>query len=113
MIPKADVLKDVQLVITDRTLRSDGRHFGVVSPRTWRLADMGAKHTFLKAGFGFGQMPIPMVEKDLQDGTLAKIRIEGLLPRTQFLPMHAVYRKDTPPGPAGRSFIDWLKRGRA
>lgn len=44
------------------------------------------------------------------DSLKARARaIEGLSARTQVLPMHAVYRKDTPPGPAGRALIDWLK----
>ena len=108
--PKSEVIKHVQLVLTDRTSLSEGRNFGVLSPRTWRLADLGSKHAFLRAGFGWGQMPVPMVEKDIHDGTLVKIRIEGLRPRAQFLPMHAVYRKDAPPGPAGRAFVRWLRR---
>ncbi|MDB5801841.1 MAG: LysR family transcriptional regulator [Rhodocyclales bacterium] len=109
-VPKSGLSKHVQLVLTDRTVLSEGRDFGVVSAQTWRLADMGSKHAFLKAGFGWGQMPIPMVEEDLRNGTLVKIRVEGVHARSQFLPMHAVYRRDKPPGPAGRAFIEWLKR---
>jgi len=110
VLPKSEVARHVQLVLTDRTSLSEGRNFGVLSRQTWRLADLGSKHEFLKAGFGWGQMPEGMVRKDIEDGTLVKIRIEGLHSRTQFLPMHAVYRKDAPPGPAGRAFLGWLKR---
>jgi hypothetical protein len=39
-----------------------GREFGVFSPRTWRLADLGAKHAFLLAGLGWGGMPWDRVE---------------------------------------------------
>jgi DNA-binding transcriptional LysR family regulator len=113
VVPMAEVNRHVQLVLTDRTELSAGKDFGVLGPKTWRLADLGAKHAFLKAGFGWGQMPIPIVEQDLADGTLLKLRIEGLRARTQFLPMHAVYRKDTPPGPAARALIDWLQRAGA
>jgi DNA-binding transcriptional LysR family regulator len=100
--------KQVQLILTDRTSLSEGRTFGVLSPLTWRLADLGAKHAFLSAGLGWGHMPLPMVRKDLDAGTLVKIRIEGL-PRDAFLPMHVVYRKDALPGPAGRAFISQLR----
>jgi DNA-binding transcriptional LysR family regulator len=110
VVPMAEVNRHVQLVLTDRTELSAGKDFGVLGPQTWRLADLGAKHAFLKAGFGWGQMPVSIVEQDLADGTLMKLRIEGLRARTQFLPMHAVYRKDTPPGPAARALIDWLQR---
>ncbi|MFC4527170.1 LysR family transcriptional regulator [Dyella halodurans] len=100
--------KQVQLVLTDRTSLSEGRTFGVLSPLTWHLADLGAKHAFLAAGLGWGHMPLPMVKKDLDAGTLVRIRIEGL-PRESFLPMHVVYRKDVLPGPAGRAFISQLR----
>jgi DNA-binding transcriptional LysR family regulator len=110
VVPKAEAIKHVQLVLTDRTALTEGLSFGVLSPHTWRLADLGSKHAFLRAGFGWGHMPLPWVEKDLGDRTLAKIRVEGLIARGQFLLMHAVYRKDAPPGPAGQAFIGWLKR---
>jgi DNA-binding transcriptional LysR family regulator len=101
--------KHVQLVLTDRTALSDGRDFGVVSPLNWRLADLGAKHAFLRAGLGWGHMPLHMVKADLDTGALVKIRIEGV-PRDFALPMRAVFRKDAPPGPAGRAFIAQLKQ---
>jgi len=110
VVPKSEVIKHVQLVLTDRSSLSEGQDFGVLSPQTWRIADLGAKHAFLRAGFGWGQMPIGVVEKDIADGTLVKIRVEGARARTQFLTMHSAYRKDAPPGPAGRAFIRWLRR---
>lgn len=108
-IPRSEVAKHVQLVLTDRTSLSAGRDFGVLSAQTWRLADLGAKHAFLRAGFGWGQMPIPMVAEDLRKGVLMKLDIEHLSARSQMLPMHAVFRKDAPPGPAGRALIEWFK----
>jgi len=103
------IAKHVQLVLTDRTVLSDGRDFGVLSPLTWRLADLGAKHAFLKAGLGWGHMPLHMVKADLDGGALVKIRIEGV-PRTPAMPTRVVFRKDALPGPAGRAFIAQLKR---
>jgi DNA-binding transcriptional LysR family regulator len=108
-VPRSEVVKHVQLVLTDRTSLSAGKDFGVLSPQTWRLADLGAKHAFLRAGFGWGQMPKPMVDEDVRNGVLVKLHIEGLSARTQALPMQAIYRKDSPPGPAGRALIDWFK----
>jgi len=103
------IAKHVQLVLTDRTVLSEGRDFGVLSPLTWRLADLGAKHAFLKAGLGWGHMPLHMVKADLDAGVLVKIRVEGI-PSAVAMPMRVVFRKDAPPGPAGRTFIAQLKR---
>jgi DNA-binding transcriptional LysR family regulator len=103
------IAKHVQLVLSDRTALSEGRDFGVLSPLTWRLADLGAKHAFLKAGLGWGHMPLHMVKADLDSGVLVKIRVEAV-PRAPMMPMSVVFRKDAPPGPAGRAFIAQLKR---
>jgi DNA-binding transcriptional LysR family regulator len=109
MVRSAELAKHVQLVLTDRTALSKGREFGVLSPQTWRLSDLGSKHAFLKAGFGWGYMPVPAIEQDIRDGRLLKLRIEGAPARAQVMPMHAVWRKDAPPGPAGRALVEWLK----
>ena len=108
-ITAATVAKEVQLVLSDRTTLSEGRDFGVLSPLTWRLADLGAKHAFLKAGLGWGHMPLHMVKADLDTGALVRIRVEDF-PRNPTMSMKVVYRKDAPPGPAGRAFIDQLRK---
>lgn len=109
VVPKSALAEYVQLVLTDRSTLSEGRSFGVLSPLTWRLADLGAKLEFLRAGFGWGHMPLPVVEDPLARKELVRIRIEGETAHVR-MPMHAVYRKDAPPGPAGRAFIEALKR---
>ena len=50
VIPKTELSKHVQLVLTDRSQLSKGREFGVISPFTWRLGDLFAKHAFLLGG---------------------------------------------------------------
>ncbi|CAB3776141.1 LysR family transcriptional regulator [Paraburkholderia caffeinilytica] len=109
LVSSAAIRKQVQLVLSDRTALSEGREFGVLSASTWRLADLGAKYAFLKAGLGWGHMPLHMVKDDLESGALMKIRIEGL-PRDVVMPMKVVYRKDAPPGPAARAFIAQLEK---
>ena len=102
-----ELARHVQLVLSDRSRLSEGRDLGVFSPRTWRLSDLGAKHAFLRAGLGWGGMPLHAVEEDLASGALVPLTIEatGLAER---MPMSAIYRTDTPPGPAGRWLIDRL-----
>jgi DNA-binding transcriptional LysR family regulator len=109
LIPAATIARQVQLVLSDRTDLSAGRNFGVLSPLIWRLADLGAKHAFLKSGLGWGQMPLHMVKADLDSGALVRIRVEGV-PREAVMAMKVVYRKDAPPGPAARAFIAQLRK---
>lgn len=79
-------------------------------PRTWRLAHLGAKLAFLRAGFGYGVMPQHLIELDLARGALVQITPEDAPPGGRELAMWAVYRTDRPPGPAGRWFIERLKQ---
>jgi DNA-binding transcriptional LysR family regulator len=108
-LDEADLAKHVQLVLTDRTALSAGKEFQVVSPRSWRLADLGAKHAFLLAGLGFGGMPRAMVARDLAEGALVELRCHESARTTMVMPMSATYRAGTPPGPAGRWFVEQLR----
>jgi DNA-binding transcriptional LysR family regulator len=105
-----ELSRHVQLVLTDRTELSKGQEFQVKSPRNWRLADLGAKHAFLRAGLGWGGMPHAMVARDLQEGTLVEIVPEDDPPEGFFMPMSAAYRADSPPGPAGRWLVETFRR---
>ncbi|OWV75624.1 LysR family transcriptional regulator [Rhizobium sp. R339] len=108
-ISRAELAKHVQLVLTDRTDLSKGREFGVMSPQTWRLADLFAKHTFLINGLGWGGMPSHAVRTDIEAGRLVELTVEDIPAGGLRLPMSAAYRSDVPPGPAGRWLIERLK----
>jgi DNA-binding transcriptional LysR family regulator len=100
----------VQLVLTDRSQLTSGRDFSVVSSRTWRLADLGAKHALLIEGIGWGNMPTNMVESDIQQGRLVKLDLPddaGLNYR-----FSAIWRRDSPPGPATRWLLDQFIAGK-
>ncbi|HEY2780517.1 MAG TPA: LysR family transcriptional regulator [Steroidobacteraceae bacterium] len=109
-IEKTELAKHVQLVLTDRSALSAGREFGVMSPLTWRLGDLFAKHAFLLKGLGWGGMPLHAVKQDLHEGRLAMLTIEDLPAEGLSMPMSAVYLSAKPPGPAGRWLIDRLRR---
>ncbi len=111
-IPKAELARHVQLVLTDRSKLTAEREFGVMSPSTWRLADLFAKHAFLLNGLGWGGMPSHTIQADLEAGRLKELVIEDNPPGGLILTMQAVYRADDPPGPAGRWMIEQLKRCR-
>src|SRR5271163_5014077 len=109
VIPKTELAKHVQLVLTDRSELTAGREFGVMSPLTWRLGDLFAKHAFLLKGLGWGGMPVHAVKQDLSEGRLVKLTIEDLA-ESLILPMSAAYLTAKPPGPAGRWLIERLKQ---
>jgi DNA-binding transcriptional LysR family regulator len=109
-IPMSVLAEHIQLVHADHSNVWQAGRLGLLSPRIWRLCDLAAKHHFLRAGFGFGIMPLHMVEADLASGALMEIRVEDDPPEGHVIAMSAVYLIDSPLGPAGRWFIDRLKK---
>ncbi|MDF0542381.1 LysR family transcriptional regulator [Sphingobium sp. H39-3-25] len=93
-----------QLVLTDRSRFTEGQDFSVMSPKTWRLADLGAKHALLREGIGWGNMPLPMIEPDLVAGTLIRLAMPDHPGGTYRF--SGIWRRDTPPGPAASWLLD-------
>jgi DNA-binding transcriptional LysR family regulator len=101
-LPPEVLREHVQLVLTDRSAPHGSRDYGVYGTRTWRIADLSAKHALLRAGLGFGGMPLHLVRDDLRDGTLVRLQLtewEGA-DRPPSMPLWATHRGDTPLGPA-------------
>ena len=98
----------VQLVLTDRSALTAGRDYGVLSGRTWRLADLGAKQSMLLAGLGWGNMPAHLVQDDIARGRLKVIRPVEFDARTAQLVLGGAYLADKRLGPAGQWFVDHL-----
>jgi DNA-binding transcriptional LysR family regulator len=107
-VPAGETRKHLQLVLTDRSPLTSGRDFSVFSPRTWRLADLGAKHALLKEGIGWGSMPRHVVHDDLASGALVELALPEQ-PAIDYALM-ALWRRDTPPGPAATWVLDELPR---
>lgn len=101
-----DVRDHIQLVLTDRSALTEGQDFGVLSPQTWRLADLGAKHMLLLQGFGWGGMPEHRVADDLAAGRLIRLDLPSY-PNAVY-PFLGLSRVDAPPGPAARWLLDRL-----
>jgi DNA-binding transcriptional LysR family regulator len=101
----------VQLVLTDRSSLTAGRDYGVLSGRAWRVADLGAKHSMLLAGLGWGNMPSHLVQNDVAEGRLRVIRPMEFDPRDAQLVMCGAYLADHRLGPAGQWMIEHLSAG--
>jgi DNA-binding transcriptional LysR family regulator len=96
----------LKLVLTDRSRLTEGRDFGVLAARSWRLGDLGAKHALLKAGVGWGNMPAPAVADDLASGALVQLHLPDW-PGTAY-PLELLHRADHTPGPAARWLMRWF-----
>jgi DNA-binding transcriptional LysR family regulator len=112
-IPITVLAEHIQLTHVDPSDISGALGVRLKVPRVWRLSQLGAKLAFLRAGFGFGVLPLHAMEADLASGALVEITTENAPRGGRLIEMWAVYRTDSPPGPAGRWFIDRLKKERA
>jgi len=100
--------RHLQLVLTDRSPLTEGRDFSVVASRTWRLADLGAKHALLLEAIGWGNMPLHMVAADIAAGRLVRLAMPEE-PRSAY-DLNAQWRKDCPPGPARAWMLETLAK---
>nr|WP_087573499.1 LysR family transcriptional regulator [Sphingomonas sp. CDS-1] len=109
-LSREQLAEHVQLVLTDRSSLSEGKQFGVIAQKTWRLADLGAKHAFLIGRLGWGSMPLPMIREDLATGRLVELNVNAdVWPDGDQMTMFALHRQDCLPGPAGRWLIERLR----
>jgi len=109
-IPPETLREHVQLVLTDKSALPGSRDHGVLSTRTWRVGDLGAKHAMLLAGLGWGNMPAHVVEQDIREGRLQVIHPAELSEAggTVMLRMCVAYRTDRALGPAARWMVEYL-----
>ncbi|HTZ69241.1 MAG TPA: LysR family transcriptional regulator [Acetobacteraceae bacterium] len=106
-VPPGGTREHTQLVLTDASRLTDGQDFGVLSLRTWRLGDLGAKHALLLAGFGWGNMPEHLVEDDIAAGRLKRLRLAEM-PHTPYT-LILLRRADVRLGPAAAWLWDRLR----
>jgi DNA-binding transcriptional LysR family regulator len=109
-IPATVLAQYIQLIHMDPADVSPSGGSALRSTRFWRLSHLGAKLAFLRAGLGYGALPLHVIEADLASGALVQIRLEDAPAEGFVIAMSAIYRTDSPPGPAGRWFIERLKQ---
>ena len=112
-IPTDDVEDHLQLVLSDRSPRTRDQDHGVWSALTWRLADLSAKHAMLRAGLGWGSLPLHLAANDLAAGRLVKLHVGRPSDQTGriLLEMSVARRLDKVLGPAGRWLLERLAGG--
>jgi DNA-binding transcriptional LysR family regulator len=110
-IPTEAAREHVQIVLADRSRLTEGHDLGVLSSHTWRVLDLAAKHALLRAGLGWGGMPLHSVAEDLARKRLVRLRLVELDGDAHAAPLFSVHRVAEPPGPAARWLIERLATG--
>jgi DNA-binding transcriptional LysR family regulator len=97
----------VQIVLSERSENGVADQ-GVLSPRTWRVAELHTKHALIRAGLGWGNLPEHVVRDDLRTGDLVRIHPEAWTEDEQTLLLSAIYRTGAAFGPAHRWVLGQL-----
>ena len=101
--------RHTQIVLEDRSHLSNDLQVGVVGSNVWRIGAQGAKLALLKAGFGWGSLPVEMIENDLAQGSLVRLVPGHWAQPVMQIPLYAIYPADRPPGPVTRDAIRLLR----
>lgn len=111
-VPAAAFEPYVQIVLSERAQEGVDAtpDQAVLSPQTWRVVDLSAKHAMLRGGLGWGNMPAHMVREDLASGALVRVRPEAWPDVGPSLELAVVHRKSARLGPAARWLLEELTR---
>lgn len=102
-IPTERLAEHVQIVLSERSPgKSPDR--GVLSPITWRVADLTTKHALIRAGLGWGNLPEHVARADLAKGTLVRLQPEAW--GEVLISLAVIHRPELDAGPA----TQWLLR---
>jgi DNA-binding transcriptional LysR family regulator len=110
-VPASAVREHVQIVLADRSRLTADFEIGVFGGRTWKVHDLAAKHALLRAGLGWGGMPMHVVAEDLAKKRLVHLHIQEAEAPTFEAVLFAMHRTAEPPGPAARWLLDSLGEG--
>lgn len=97
----------VQIVLSERAEAALPDQ-GVLSSRTWRVHDLTTKRELLRAGLGWGNLPVHLARADLDKGRLVRIRPDAWADDEHTIHLALIYRRDTTLGPAHRWMIEQL-----
>jgi DNA-binding transcriptional LysR family regulator len=104
-IPSSELGEHVQIVLSEHA-EAGLPDQAVLSSRTWRVHDLTTKREMLRAGLGWGNLPIHVAHADLEKGRLVRIRPEAWADDEHTIHLALVYRRDTTLGPAHRWMLD-------
>jgi len=103
-VSNAELAKHVHIVLSERSPGQPTPDQAVLSPRSWRIADLSTKRALILAGLGWGNLPLHMIEPELARKRLVRIRPQAWADDEWNLALSVVNRPDVPRGRA----TEWL-----
>ena len=99
---------NIQIVLSERADAGVADQ-AVLSTRTWRVSELHTKHALLRAGLGWGNLPRHLVHDEIRQRKMVIIRPEAWAANEHSFHLSAIYRSDTPFGPAHRWLLAHLE----
>jgi DNA-binding transcriptional LysR family regulator len=100
-LTKTHLAKAVQIVVQDTTQQERGNNLAISSEdRPLFVANSAMKKQLIIEGLGWGFVPLHLVQRELDDGVLSRLEIEGVDARE--IDIFALRKRSRPLGPAGR-----------
>ena len=108
-VSKADLLKEVQIVIAHRDQKDNKPSINVISRKTWRVADVTTKRDLIEAGLGWGYLPLDSIQNQLKEKSIQKIHIKSKGAAPVRAELSCITNIKYPPGPATRWILHRLQ----
>lgn len=106
-LARSAVSDHIQIVISQRVTPSPTSE-GVLSRTTWRVADASTKLALIRAGLGWGNLPLAQVKRHLDDGSLRRLELDEWGPQPWRVPLWSVVAAGSPLGTAGQWLLGQL-----
>nr|WP_276604159.1 LysR family transcriptional regulator [Nannocystis pusilla] len=108
-IEDAALASAVQIVLSERATEGRGSaDRGVLSTRTWRVADLSTKHALIVGGLGWGYEPEHLVRDDLARGRLVALKLVAWGTAAPLRQLALVRRKRSALGPVATWAVERL-----
>lgn len=96
-LTQEDLNEHLQLVPTSRA-RVDYQN--TLAREVWRVSDLAMRRDMMMQGIGWGTVPRHLVRDDLAAGRFVELDLAMRPPELMRADLFAIYRADSPPGPA-------------
>lgn len=111
LVSPADLHGHMQLVWTPVHAPANSNDAGVHAIDRWYTSDLGSKRTLILAGVGWGSLPDHLVEQDIAEGRLVRLKLQSWEGRDRMPHYETVvaWQRHVTLGPVAKHLIEALR----
>ncbi|AOT06907.1 LysR family transcriptional regulator [Pseudoalteromonas luteoviolacea] len=96
-----------QIVVRDSAVSKSHDSGWLQASQRWTVSHMRTSIDMIKNGFGFAWLPVPLIEKELQNSELVPLNLQS--GQTRKVQLHLTFVDGDSLGPAARAFLGELR----